>query len=164
MLDDFLENLFQEIEEEPFEIDEALLDMGISGDQQLAIYEAKKEVLNQYNALKNYNNKNYIRIKKEIEKKLGEIESEKETLLAENIELKKTIEELKIKVNLSLSHRAGEGLINQLKESEKLTKTLADRLYSRYKFSKVPASPEEKLQIKKALADYINYSNYYLEK
>lgn len=163
MLDDFLENLFQETEEEPFQIDNALLDMGINEDQQKAIFEAKREVLQQYSAFKKNKNKNYLRIKKEVYSKINEIEEQKNLLEAQNAELKKEIQELQMKVNLSLSHRAGEGIINQLKESEKLVQILATKLYEVYLKSNKILDSDKKNEIKEELIRYIRYSEYYIK-
>lgn len=160
MLDGFIDNLFEQIEEESFEIDSTLLDMGIDEEQQRAIHNAKKEILNKYNDLKTGINKNYVRIKKEIREKISEIEDQNTFLLEENEQLKNTIAELQQKVNMSLTHKAGAGVISQLKELENLTIQLASALYSIY--TKPQSACDEKDKTKESLINFINYSNYYL--
>lgn len=161
MLDNFLDDLFEEYQNESFELDNTLLEMGVNEDQQRAIYEAKQQVLEQYTTFKKNKHKNYLRIKKEVYDRISQIEQDKGQLLEENINLQKSIEDLQTKLSSALKKdTTTEGLQKQIEQLDRQNIDLSNALLNVYKKYSCLENSDKDI-IKSVLTNYIEYVSYY---
>lgn len=109
------EDILEEYDLEPFQVDESLFDLGLSAEQQQKIYDARREAAEQFNFLTKKNRNRFLKIKQEIQDKISGMQERISDLEGDNKKLeqeKSTLTEEIQRLNTLMQQRDQEHLKN----------------------------------------------------
>lgn len=109
------DDILEEYDLEPFQVDESLFDLGLSAEQQQKIYEARREAAEQFNFLTKRNRNRFLKIKEEIQSKISGMQERISLLEVDNknlIEQKETLAKEIQRLNVLMQQKDQEHLKN----------------------------------------------------